>query len=73
MFWLHFTIVGADRHYLVKDRGWVDRALGRAGFVIDLAKGPAEAFGPLKAVLESISGVYAQYQVEFLCPLEAPH
>ena len=41
----------------------VDRALGRAVFALDLAKGPAEAFGPLKAVLESVSGVYAQYQV----------
>ena len=65
MFWLHLSIIGADRYYLVKDRGWVDRNLGRAAFVVDLAKGPAEAFGPLKAVLESISGVYAQYQVEF--------
>ena len=28
-----------------------------------LVKGAAEAFGPLKAVLESISVVYAQYEV----------
>ena len=63
MFLLRPTLIGADRHFLVKERGWVDRALGRAAFVVDLAKGPAEAFGPLKAVLESVSGVYAQYQV----------
>ena len=31
--------------------------------VIDLAKGPAVAFGPLKAVLESISVFYTKYQV----------
>ena len=31
--------------------------------MVELAKGPAEAFGPLKAVLASISGAYAQYQV----------
>jgi len=36
--------------------------------VIDLAKGPAEAFGPLKAVLESISVFYTKYQVLFLSP-----
>ena len=33
--------------------------------VVDLAKGPAEAFGPLKAVLQSISVLYVQYQVYF--------
>ena len=65
MFRLHFTTIDADHHYSVKERGWVDRNLGRAAFFVDLAKGPAEAFGPLKAVLESISGVYAQYQVKF--------
>ena len=48
---------------VVKERGWVDRTLGRAAFVVDLAKGPAEAFGPLKAILESVSVVYAQYKV----------
>ena len=41
----------------------MDRALNRFAFMIDLAKGPAEAFGPLKAVLQSISVVYDQYQV----------
>ena len=41
----------------------MDRALGRAAFVVELAKGAAEAFGPLKAVLESISVVYDQYRV----------
>ena len=43
----------------------MDRALGHAAFAVGLAKGAAEAFGPLKAVLESISVVYAQYQVHF--------
>ena len=33
--------------------------------VIDLAKGPAEGFGPLKTVLESISVFYTKYQVYF--------
>ena len=50
---------------LAKGRGWVDRALGRAAFAVELAKGPAEVFIPLKAVLESISSVYTQYQVHF--------
>ena len=31
----------------------------------DLAKGPAEAFDPLRVVLGSIYVVYAQYQVHF--------
>ena len=57
---------------LAKKRGQVDRALGRAAFVVELAKGPAEAFTPLKAVLESISGVYAQYQVRFNAPPKPP-
>ena len=48
---------------LDKERGLVDRALGRAAFVPDLAKGPVEPFGTLKAVLASISGFYAQHQV----------
>ena len=61
MFWLH----NPYRPLLVKERGWVDRTLGRAAFAIDLVKGPAEVFGPLKAILESISVVYAQYQVRF--------
>jgi hypothetical protein len=34
--------------------------------MIDLAKGPAQAFAPLKAVLESISVFYAKYQVFFM-------
>ena len=57
---------------LVKERGWVDRNLGRVAFAVELAKGPAEAFTPLKAVLESISGVYAQYQVHFGALLNDP-
>jgi len=43
---------------------WVDRALGSAATAVaDLAKGPAESFGPLKTVLESISILYAHDQV----------
>ena len=33
--------------------------------------GPAEAFTPLKAVLASISGLYAQYKVHFHAPFKA--
>ena len=41
------------------------RALGIAAVGFDLAKGAAEAFGPLKAALESVSVLYAQYEVLF--------
>ena len=65
-FQLHLNIVHTDHHYSVKERGQVDRALGRAAFVVDLAlKGPAEAFTPLKAVLGSISTLYTNFQVIF--------
>ena len=40
--------------------------------VIDLAKGPAEAFGPLQAVLASISVFYTKYQVHFFVPFKDP-
>ena len=40
--------------------------------VIDLAMGPAEAFGPLKAVLASISIFYTNYQVRFFRVLRGP-
>ena len=60
------------RPSLVKERGRIDRALGRAAFVIELAKGPAEAFTPLKAVLESISAVYSEHQVRFGALFKAP-
>ena len=40
--------------------------------VVDIAKGPAEAFGPLKAVLESISVLYTKYQVLFFRPVRCP-
>ena len=49
----------------MKERGRIERGLGRAAFVVDIAKGPAEIFGPLKAVLASISGVYTMYQVDY--------
>jgi len=57
-----YTIIHIEP-LLVKKRGRIDRVLGRAAFAVGIAKGPAEAFGPLKAVLESISVVYAQYEV----------
>jgi len=38
--------------------------------VIDLANGPAEAFGPLKTVVESISVFYTKYQVLFSRPVQ---
>ena len=57
-----YAVVYTDP-YLVKERGWIDRSLGRAMAVVELAKGPAEAFGPLKAVLQSISVFYTKYQV----------
>ena len=69
MFW---TSNGPYSPLLVKERGWIDRNLGRAAFAVELAKGPAEVFIPLKAVLESISGAYAQYQVYFGVPFKAP-
>ena len=48
---------------LAAERGWKDRALGGAVLVLDLAKGAAEAFGPLKAALETVSIAYDQYKV----------
>ena len=44
-------------------RDWKDRTIGSAALVLDVAKGAAEAFGPLKAVLETVSAVYNQYKV----------
>ena len=52
----------------MKERGPVDRVLGGAAFAFDVAKGAAEAFGPLKAALASISVVYTKYQVCFDAP-----
>ena len=60
VFWLHRCPYWP---LLANERGRVDRALGRAAAVVELAKGPAEAFGPLKAVLASISGAHVQYRV----------
>ena len=49
-----------DRHYhLVEETSRADKAT----FVLGLAKGSAEVFGPLKAVLKSVSAVYAKHQV----------
>lgn len=53
-------------HLQAVERDWKDRAAGSAAIVLDVAKGAAEAFGPLKAVLEIVSAVYNQYKV---CPL----
>ena len=70
VFWPDYHAV--YRHYLVKERGPVDRAFRRASFAFDLAKGAAEAFCPLKAVLQSISVVYTKYQVRFDTPFDFP-
>ena len=43
-------------------RDWKDRAISSLGLVFGVAKGAAEVFGPLKAVLESVSTIYAQYK-----------
>ena len=51
-------------------RDWKDRAIGTAALVLDVAKGAAEAFGPLKAVLEAVSTVYDQYKVHPFPPDE---
>jgi hypothetical protein len=51
------------RLILAIERGWKDRALGTAALALDLGKGVAEAFGPLKAVLATISVFYDQCQV----------
>jgi len=53
----------AYRPAQVNERGHFDRALDRAAFAVELAKGPAEIFSPLKAALASISIIYAKYQV----------
>jgi len=55
----------------VRERGRIERGLGRAAFVVDIAKGPAEIFGPLKAALASISGIYTKYQVDYNAPFVA--
>jgi hypothetical protein len=47
----------------VARRDWKVRAVGGAVITLDIAKGVAEAFGPLKAVLGTISAVYNQYKV----------
>ena len=39
--------------------------------MVDIAKGPAEAFSPLKAVLASISVLCEKYQVCFYIPFKA--
>lgn len=45
------------------ERDWKDRTVGGAELVLDVAKGVAEAFVPLKAVLQTVSVVYNQYKV----------
>ena len=46
-------------------RDWKNRAIRGAVLVLDVAKGTTEACGPLKAVLASISAIYAQYKAGF--------
>ena len=53
-----------DHHHLVEEKSPADRAT----FVLRLAKGSANVFGPLKAVLEPISVIYAKHQVCFDAP-----
>ena len=68
MFWVH------NNPYrpllLVREIGSADRTLGRATSAVDLPKGPAEPFGPLKAVLGSIPLLHAQPQVYFYAPFK---
>ena len=40
--------------------------------MLGLAKGPTEVFDPLKAVLESVSVVYAKHEVRFGAPVRGP-
>ena len=47
-------------------RGWKDTAISGAEFVLEVAKGASEAFGPLKAALTIVSTVYDQYKVRQL-------
>ena len=47
-------------------RGWKDTAISGAELVFEVAKGASEAFGPLKAVLMTVSTVYNQYKVRRL-------
>ena len=47
-------------------RGWKDTAISGAELVFEVAKGASEAFGPLKAVLMTVSAVYDQYKVHQL-------
>ena len=57
-----------DHHYhLAEERSPADRAT----FVLRLTEGSADIFGPLKAVLESVSVVYAKHQVCFDTPFVA--
>ena len=55
-------MVHIDDHSRLR-RGRVDWALGLTAVAVSLAKGPAEAFDRLKAVLEFISIIYAKYQI----------
>ena len=68
MSWSHHS---SCRPSIVKERGWVERNLGRVAFVVDITKGPAEIFAPLKAVLASVSGAYIKYQVNSNALLKA--
>lgn len=44
-------------------RDWRDRTAGGVALALDVAKGAAGVFPPLKATLEAISTVYSQYKV----------
>lgn len=49
---------------------WKDTALGGAAILFGVAKAGAEAFGPLKAVLCSLSVIYENFEVRSQPPAQ---
>ena len=47
-------------------RGWKDTAISGAELILKVAETASEAFGPLNAVLTTVSAVYGQYKVHQL-------
>ena len=47
-------------------RDWGDTVISGAELVLKVAESASEAFGPLKAVLATVSAVYDQYKVRRL-------
>ena len=50
----------------------MNTALGGAAITLDVARGTAEAFGPLKAILAVISAAYSHYEVCSLSLSQTP-